>query len=171
MPASSPAPWRFQFSSTLKSIYLIRYLLFSGGAAIGVAMVQRLALHSERLGLGLLLGLAVGLVLFRGQLRPFSLPVLALGQDHLFFARKGSAVTVPWRAIQRVAEQDKVVSIQLDAPATLPDGKSGTSFELRGGDFGLGTRQLAQLLQEFQQPDRRATLPADAEVRQRLGLA
>ena len=82
-----------------------------------------------------------------------------------------AAVTIPWRAVQRVTEQDKIVAIQLDAPATLPDGKSGTSFELRGGDFGLGARQLAQLLQELQQPDRRAALPTDAEVRQHLRLA
>jgi hypothetical protein len=171
MQPSAPLPWRFQFSSTLKSIYLIRYLLFSGGAAIGLAMIQRLALHSERLGLGLLLGFALGLVLFRGQLRPFSLPVLALGQEHLFFVRKGSAIIIPWRAIQRVTEQDKVVAVQLDAPATLPDGKSGTAFELKGGDFGLNARQLAQLLQEHQQPAHRATLPTDAEVRQQLRLA
>jgi hypothetical protein len=133
-------------------------------------MVQRLALHSERLGLGLLAGLAAGLVVFRGQLRPFSLPVLALGQEHLFFVRKGSTLTLPWRSIQRIAEQDKVVVVQLAAPAALPDGRSGTSFELRGGDFGLSAPRLAQRLQELQQPEGRAALPTDAEVRKYLGL-
>jgi hypothetical protein len=164
------APWRFQFSSTLKSIYVIRYLLFSGGAAIAVAMVQRLASGSERTGLGLLAGLAVGLVLFRSQLRPLSLPVLALGQEHLFFVRKGKAIALPWPAIRAVTERGKHVAVQLAATATRPDGTAGDAFELRGSDFGLTAPQLAQLLQGYREPLARSPLPTDAELRQAMGF-
>ena len=137
MPPSPFTPWRLQFSSTLKSIYVLRYLLFSGGVAIAAALLQRALLGPQRPGLGLLVGLAVGLVVFRGQLRPFSLPVLALGQEHLFFVRKGAAVLVPWSAIRSVTEQGKAVVVQLAGPGPRPDGTVGESFQLGSRDFGL----------------------------------
>lgn len=163
-------PWRFQFSGTLKAIYVMRYAMFSGGAGIALGVAER-AVTGRTPFLGLLVGLGIGLLLFRGQLRPLTLPVLALGHRHLFFVRKGAAVRVPWVNLKAVSPRHLWVVVQLHAPGTRPDGTPGDSFELLARDFGLSAPALATLLEGYLEPGRRSGLPSDEDVEKRMGIA
>src|SRR5438046_3031184 len=114
-------PWRVSFSSTLKGIYVMRYFLFSGGTAIAGALVQRASGEPRPLA-GLAVGLAAGLFLFRGQLRPLSYPSLALGRESLFLVQKKQAVILPWNQISEVKQSPQQVSLVLAEPMKAPDG-------------------------------------------------
>jgi hypothetical protein len=164
-------PWRFQISATLKAIHVMRYAMFAGGVGIALGLALR-AVTGEAPLWGLAVGLGVGLWIFRGQLRPFRLPALALGRTHLFFVRRGAAVRVPWGNVKGVSPGDRgAVRVELREPGTRPDGTAGSSFELKARDFGLGPAALGALLQGYLQPARRSGLPADEEVAKAMGIS
>jgi hypothetical protein len=158
--AGADVPWRFQFSGTLKAIYVMRYLMFSGGAAIALAVAQRA--YNGHVGIGLALGLLVGLFLFRGQLRPFRVPAMGLGRDQLHFVHRKQDRPVEWTKVTSVSAHDRYVAVVLEG---------GGSMEILARDYGLSAQALATLLQGFLQPVRRNLLPSDAEVRRVLGAA
>jgi len=157
---TSEVPWRFQFSGTLKAIYVMRYLMFSGGAAIALAVAQRA--YDGHVGIGLLLGLPVGLFLFRGQLRPFRVPAMGLGRDRIHFVHKKQDRALEWEKVASISAHDRYVALVLEG---------GGSMEILARDYGLSSQALATLLQGFLQPVRRNLLPSDAEVRRALGAA
>lgn len=157
--AGAEVPWRFQFSGTLKAIYVMRYAMFSGGAAIALALAQRA--YDGRVGIGLVFGLLVGLFLFRGQLRPFRVPAMGLGQERLHFVHRGQERTLEWTRVTSISPHDRYVALMLEG---------GGSMELLARDYGLSAQALATLLQGFLQPVRRGLLPADAEVQRALGV-
>lgn len=166
----SPPPWRYGFSPTLKAIYVIRYLLFSGGVAVAAAMVQRAAFGAQPPTLGLLIGLAVGLVLFRSQLRPLGYPALLLSRDALYVVRRKAFVTLPWTAIRSVAQEGEEVALSLDPPLPLPEG-STARFALRPAQLSVPAPRLsAELRAVVEDPRARAQLPDDAALRQRANL-
>lgn len=158
-------PVRLRFSSTLKSIYVLRYLLFSGGLAIAGAMLERLFTRSDRAGLGLLLGLAAGLFAFRSQLRPFSLPQLVMGREHLWFIRRGRDVAIPWQLIARIEHDSRNVTLSLSRAQPLLDGATGSRLVLRGLDYGTTAPMLGDLLRRAADPDERRAFPSDDEIR------
>ena len=160
MTAEAAAPWRFQFSSTLKAIYVMRYAMFSGGAAIALALAQRA--YDGHVGIGLALGLLVGLFLFRGQLRPFRVPAMGLGRERIHLVYRGQERTVEWALVSSISPHDRYVALVLEG---------GGSMELLARDYGLSAQALATLLQGFLQPSRRDQLPPDAEVQRALGVA
>lgn len=152
-------PWRFQFSGTLKAIYVMRYLMFSGGAAIALAVAQRA--YDGHVGIGLVFGLLVGFFLFRGQLRPFRVPAMGLGRDRIHFVHRKQDKTLEWTKVTSVSAHDRYVALVLEG---------GGSMEILARDYGLSAQALATLLQGFLQPVRRNLLPPDAEVRRALGV-
>ncbi|HLL52870.1 MAG TPA: hypothetical protein VK447_04940 [Myxococcaceae bacterium] len=169
-PPPPRPPWRLRFPPTLKGIYLLRYLLFSGGVAVGAGVLQRAVTGMGRPVAGLVLGLAAGLVLFRGQLRPFSLPELALGQEHLHFVRGRSAIAVPWALVREVEARGRNVEVRLGAAARGPDGTSASAFTLRALDCGLSAVKLAELLSALREPSARKALPTETQLREALRL-
>ncbi len=163
LPSIPPA--QFGFSGTLKGIYVIRYLLFSLGTAVAGALIQRAFKWERAPILGLGLGLAAGLVLFRAQLRPLSWPSLILSESALYFRERGSGVrTVPWPSVRGIEERDGVIQIVGEEgsrdPISLEPRKLGTSKE-----------RLREALDTLvKDPSARAGLPADKRVRTFLGL-
>ena len=157
---TSEVPWRFQFSGTLKAIYVMRYLMFSGGAAIAFALAQRA--YDGRVGVGLLLGLLVGLFLFRGQLRPFRVPAMGLGREQIHFVHRKQDKALEWTKVTSISAHDRYVALVLEG---------GGSMEILARDYGLSAQALATLLQGFLQPVRRGQLPPDEEVVRALGAA
>lgn len=168
MTAGAKVPWRFQFSGTLKAIYVMRYAMFSGGAAIALALAQRA--YDGRVGIGLAFGLLVGLFLFRGQLRPFRVPAMGLGKERIHFVHRGLERTLEWSNVKSVSAHDRWVAVVLEAPAVRPDGTTGDSVEILARDYGLSAPALATVLEGFLQPVRRSALPPDAEVQRVLGV-
>jgi hypothetical protein len=157
--AGGEVPWRLQFSGTLKAIYVMRYAMFSGGAAIALGMAQRA--YDGHVGIGLALGFLVGLFLFRGQLRPFRVPAIGLGKERIHFVHRGKEKLVEWANVKSITPHDRWVALMLE---------TGDSVELLARDYGLSAQALATLLQGFLQPVRRSALPADAEVQRTLGV-
>jgi hypothetical protein len=167
----SPARWTYGASSALRGIYLLRYLLFSGGLSIAGAMVHRAALKSERPVLGLAVGLLIGLFLFRSQLRPLSWPRLVLSQNALYLVQRQRAVTLPWASISKVAVEGTRVSVQLKAPMTSPSGEVADQIQLESRMFAAGAAMLgAALSAAVENPSERGRLPDDGKVRQLLKL-
>lgn len=160
MSDGAEVPWRFQFSGTLKAIYVMRYLMFSGGVAIALAVAQRA--YDGHVGIGLVAGLLVGLFLFRGQLRPFRVPAMGLGRERIHFVHRKQDRAIEWDKVTSVSAHDRYVALVMEG---------GGSMELLARDYGLSSQALATLLQGFLQPVRRSLLPADAEVRRQLGVA
>jgi hypothetical protein len=158
--AGAAVPWRFHFSSTLKAIYVMRYAMFSGGAAIALAVAQRA--YDGHVGIGLCAGLLVGLFLFRGQLRPFRVPAMGLGRERIHFVRKKRDEPLEWSRVTSISPHDHYVALMLEG---------GGSMEILARDYGLSAQALATLLQGFLQPARRGQLPPDAEVMRVLGAA
>ena len=159
MTAGAEVPWRFQFSGTLKAIYVMRYAMFSGGAAIALALAQRA--YDGHVGIGLAFGFLVGLFLFRGQLRPFRVPAMGLGRDRIHFVHRGQDKALEWTRVTSISPHDRYVALVLEG---------GGSMELLARDYGLSAQALATLLQGFLQPVRRNLLPADAQVVRALGV-
>jgi hypothetical protein len=169
--ATAPAPWRFAFSGTLKSIYVIRWLLFSGGTAIAFAMVERLAFESERPLLGLGLGFLVGLGVFRGQLRPLRWPSLSLSQDALYLVQGKQVTTLPWSSIRAVVAEGHLVTLQLAQPLTAPSGEVIDQVKLDAKKLGTSVPLLTDALAPVV-ADRaaRSALPTDGKLRALLRL-
>ncbi|HEY8206116.1 MAG TPA: hypothetical protein VIG99_01455 [Myxococcaceae bacterium] len=153
-------PWRFQFSGTLKAIYVMRYAMFSGGAAIALAVAQRA--YDGHVGIGLIFGLLVGLFLFRGQLRPFRVPAMGLGRERIHFVHRKQDKALEWTRVTSISPHDRYVALVLEG---------GGSMELLARDYGLSAQALATLLEGYLQPVRRNLLPLDAEVVRALGVA
>ena len=138
---SATVPWRFQFSGTLKAIYVMRYAMFSGGAAIALALAQRA--YDGHVGIGLVFGLLVGLFLFRGQLRPFRVPAMGLGRERIHFVHRKQDKALEWTRVTSISPHDRYVALVLEG---------GGSMELLARDYGLSAQALATLLQGFLQP-------------------
>ncbi|MFZ5468412.1 MAG: hypothetical protein ACOZIN_03150 [Myxococcota bacterium] len=166
-----PTRWRYGFSATLKGIYLIRYLLFSGGAAIAAAMVERLLFPGHAPVAGWVLGLGVGLFVFRGQLFPLSWPTLLLSRDHLYLVRKRQAMALPWKSVRAVRHDDARVTLELGEPMRAPDGQLADQISLEAKKLGTPAGDLVLELERLlTDPKALATLPEDVRVRRDLGL-
>ena len=171
---SMPTPrWRYAFSSTLKGIYVMRYLLFSGGAAIAGAMLERAITRSDATPLtGLLAGALLGLLVFRGQFSAARGPILGLSREHLHIVRKRVATTVPWSVIDGVTLAEGLVSLKFSAPLQAPDGSFVEEIRLDARRFGVGAAPLHQELSALAtDPAMRGALPPDRDVRLSLGLS
>ncbi len=171
-PLQSPLPWHFAFSSTLKAIYLIRFLLFSGGVAIAFAIGQRIAFGNERALTGLAIGLLLGLVLFRGQLRSLRWPTLTLSQEAIYLAQGKRVLRLPWTNVRKVAATADSATLELWASAVDPDGSSLDQVVLEARKLGTTADVLATSLQSnMESVELRARLPTDARVTTLLKLA
>jgi hypothetical protein len=165
------APFAFGASSALKGIYVIRYLMFSGGTAIAGAMIDRLAFGAERGAFGLLAGLLVGLVVFRSQLKALWWPRIVLSQDALYLVQRKQAVTLPWSSIASVAHDGPRVVLQLKAPMKSPDGAAVDQIQLEAKKFASGAQGLADALRKpLDSAEERAKLPPDPAVRKTLQI-
>jgi hypothetical protein len=161
--------WRFETSGTLRGIYVIRYLLFSGGCAILGALVERTATGTDRSVAGLLIGLALGMVLFRGQLRALRWPALVLSQDALYLLRKGKAVAVvPWTAIGEVERRDGLVSLRL---VGSEEGGFREALKLEPRQHGIGAESLQKTLRMLaDNRELRSRLPSDEQLRRSAAI-
>jgi len=157
-------PWRFQDSGTLKAIYVMRYAMFSGGAAIALAVAER-AYHG-RVGPGLASGLLLGLWLFRGQLRPFRVPALGLGKEQIHLVHRGKERALEWAGVRSISVRGRRVALEVEAP-----GGAAEPVELLARDYGLSAGSLAAMLEGLRQPARRSELPPDARVRREMGVS
>jgi hypothetical protein len=165
--AGDAIAWRLAASSTLRGIYVIRYFLFSGGCAIFGALVERAVVPTNRPIAGLLLGFAIGLVIFRGQLRPLWWPWLALSQEAVFLVHKGKAAAIPWSSISDITEGNRSVSLNLARPLKSVEGEDTETIRLEPRQLGIGRDVLASTLRKFARDrDLRARLPSEEQLRQ-----
>lgn len=155
--------WRYSTSATLRGIYVIRYFLFSGGLAILGALVERAATGSDRSVAGLLIGFALGMVLFRGQLRALGWPALVLSQERLYLLRRGRAVAaIPWTSIGEVERQQRLVCIRVIG---APEDSSTRGLRLEPRQHGVGTESLEKTLRMLaSDPHLRSRLPSDEQL-------
>jgi hypothetical protein len=161
-------PLRIELSNTYRGIFVMRYLLFSGGLAIAGGVLERLARGPGHSLLGLLLGLVVGLFLFRGQLRPLRYPRLALSQDALYVLKSGSPVGVPWRDIGSIQASGDKVLLEL---TKTPPGLAEPRLQLVARELGSQPDNLASRLSRFHRDEAfRANLSDDKRTRAVLGL-
>jgi hypothetical protein len=156
--------WRFDTSGTLRGIYVIRYFLFSGGGAILGALIERAATGSDRSVAGLLIGFALGMVLFRGQLRALGWPSLVLSQEKLYLVAKGKAVAViRWSSIGEIERQHGVVCLRL---IEAVGGGSSKALRLEPRQHGVGAESLEKTLRMLAgDPALRSRLPSDEQLR------
>jgi hypothetical protein len=162
-------PWKFGISSTLKGIYVIRYLLFSGGSAIAGSMVQRIVGSKDVPVIGIVVGLIVGLLAFRGQLRPLSWPKLMLSQTTLRLIQRKRVVELPWEAISGVGQVADRIAVSLKAPMTAPNGDVVEQIQLEPLKFGASPGVLGQALEQLSQSEAlRSRLPSDEQVKSAL---
>jgi hypothetical protein len=169
VPRPDPLQWRFAVSSTLRGIYVIRYFLFSGGSAILGALIERSATGGDRPIAGLLIGFAVGLLIFLGQLRPLSWPSLAVSQEAVYLIRKGRASVIPWSAIDQIEAEDRFVSLRL-VPRAL-EGESTDAIRLEPRKFGMGSAALQETLRMLaNNRELRSRLPSDEQLRRALAI-
>ncbi|HME90992.1 MAG TPA: hypothetical protein VKE49_06185 [Myxococcaceae bacterium] len=170
MPPSPP--WRFSASSTVRGIYVLRYLLFSGGLAIAGALVERSALGVDRPLAGFAIGFAAGLVIFRGQLRALWWPTVAASRESVYLIRRNRATIIPWDSIAGVLEDSGFVALQLRSPLALPDGSPVERVRLEARKMGTSHRALLDAMQLYAQGRAsRIDLPDDAQVRQLLAMS
>jgi hypothetical protein len=155
--------WRFAVSSTLRGIYAIRYLLFSGGMAILGALIQRAFSGAERTAFGLLVGLAVGLVVFRGQLRPLRWPTLLLSQEAIYLIRGKTAAIIPWASVEEIAVSEGAVVLRV-----LPASKSAPveQIRLKARQYGTSADALEKTLRPLAAGRQlRSALPTEEQLR------
>ncbi|MGQ0507895.1 MAG: hypothetical protein ACT4TC_21545 [Myxococcaceae bacterium] len=163
--------WLYSYSSTLRSIYVLRFLLFSGGAAVAGGVIQRLATQSDRVGWGLLLGLIAGMVLFRGQLAQVRAPSLALSREALYLVQRKQAVTLPWNTVSGVSIDGPRVVVQLSKTLETPGGAPADQIQLEAKRFGAAPTTLHNALSTaLLGEEARRTLPADDRVRSLLSI-
>lgn len=164
-------PARYGVSSTLRGIYLIRYLLFSGGLASALGMLQRAALGAQPPVAGLLIGFFVGLLVFRGQLRPLRWPTLVLSQDAVYLVQRRQAVTLPWKSIRAVAADGPRVTLHLREALRSPTGETTEAIQLEARKFGVSPEKLLGALGGLlSDPLARLKLPPDQKVRASLQI-
>src|SRR6202022_2757875 len=105
---------------------------------------ERAATGSDRSVAGLLIGFALGMVLFRGQLRALGWPALVLSQERLYLIVKGKAVAViPWSSIGEVERQHGLVCLRL---VEAVEGGSTQALRLGPGQNGGGAKTLEKTL-------------------------
>jgi hypothetical protein len=150
---------------TMRGIYVIRFLLFSGAVAIATAVVQRGLTGSERPLLGLGVGFLAGLFVFRGQLRAARGPKLFLSQTALYLVQRKRAVVLPWTAIEGAPVQDGRVTVRLREPMLGPDKLPTQAIKLNAHKLGAGTDDLSKALDGFaREAQSREKLPPDAAI-------
>ncbi len=171
---TSPAPgprWLYGYSGTLRGIYVLRYLLFAGGTAVLFGVAQRLITGWNASGVGLVVGLGLGLVIFRGQLRPLRAPSLALSQDAVYLVQRKQAVTLPWKTLKGISLSGERVVLQLTQPLTAPTGEVADEIQLMPRTFGSHPEPLKDALERLLRDDAlRRGLPADQKVRTLLAI-
>lgn len=154
-------------SGTLRGIYLIRYLLFSGGAAIALALVERWAVVGQRPWHGLVVGFGLGLVLFRSQVSRARAPTLLLSRSALSLVGKGKSVHIPWGLVEQCSVAKARLNLKLSAPLSKQSGSS-TTLSLDPRDFGTSSQLLTEELAALAaDPAQRARLPSDEELASR----
>lgn len=155
--------WRFAVSSTLRGIYAIRYLLFSGGMAILGALIQRALSGAERSGVGLLLGWAVGLVVFRGQLRPLQWPTLLLTQEAIWLIRRKAAAIIPWGSVEEIVASEGAVILRVRRGSESPPGER---IRLEARQYGTAADALEKTLRQLSANRQlRSALPTEEQLR------
>lgn len=148
--------WRFGASSTLRGIYVIRYFLFAGGLAILGALIQRSASGEGHSVLGLLLGLAAGLFVFRGQLSALRWPELLLTQEGVYLVNRKKPAGLPWEAIDEVAHRNGTIAIRMRGSPTNPPAE----IELQARQYGTSSEVLAKAISQLAaEPQLRSVLP------------
>ena len=156
--------WRFAVSSTLRGIYAIRYLLFSGGMAILGALIQRALSGAERTGVGLLVGLAVGLVVFRGQLQPLRWPALLLTQEAIFLVGRRTVAIIPWASVAEIGTSPGAVVLGLRRAAE--SAPVVERFRLEARKYGTGADALEKMLRQLTADGQlRSSLPTEEQLR------
>jgi hypothetical protein len=169
--SASPPRWHYAYSGTLRSIYVMRYLLFSGGVAVLFGVLERQLTGWDRSGLGLLVGLALGLVLFRGQLRPLRAPQLALSQDAVYLVERKQAVTLPWHTVRAISVSGHRVILELTQPLRAPTGELADQIQLEPRTFGSAPAALKDALtRALNDEAQRRLLPSDQRVRSLLSI-
>ncbi len=160
--------WYFSHSGTLRSIYVLRYFLFAGGAGVAGALLQLRATKVERPVLGLLGGLAVGLVLFLGQIRNAFAPRLALSRGALYLLKYRRSSRLPWEHVREVVREGNRVVLRLSVP-TWNGRDPGSEIQLVPRQLGTGAAELFESLQGFAlEPSSRQMLPTDEDLRSRI---
>lgn len=155
--------WRFAVSSTLRGIYAIRYLLFSGGMAILGALIQRALSGAERTGAGLLVGLAVGLVVFRGQLQPLRWPTLLLTQEAIFLIGRRTTAIIPWASVEEIGTSQGAVVLRLRRAS---ESAPAERIRLEARKYGTGADALEKTLRQLAADGRlRSSLPTEEQLR------
>jgi len=155
--------WRFAVSSTLRGIYAIRYLLFSGGMAILGALIQRALSGAERSAAGLLVGLAVGLVVFRGQLRPLRWPTLLLTQEAIYLVRRKRAAIIPWASVDEIAASEGAVVLRVLRASESPPVER---IYLEARQYGTAAAELQKRLRQLAADKQlRSALPTEDQLR------
>jgi hypothetical protein len=167
MLAPTPSA-HFGLSSTVRGIYAIRYLLFSGGSAIAFAMLERVLTRSQHAGAGLFIGFMSGLFIFRSQMRRVFSPRLLLGQTALYLARRRRVSAIPWSALKEIRTEGTQISLALSVPMLSPQGFPTEEVRLQPRIFGTTLQELQRSLSFFLDPLNRQKLPDDAHVRDRL---
>ncbi len=116
-------------------------------------------------------GFLVGLVLFRGQLRPLRWPRLALSQSTLYVLSRRSAVQLPRQAIRSIGADDRTVTLNLSTPMQAPDGAVADQVHLIPQTLTIARDALQSTLSAWlNDGDFRSRLPSDAEVQARLKM-
>jgi hypothetical protein len=156
----------------MRGIYVMRFLLFSGGLGIALAMVERGLAHSDRPIAGFLAGTLAGMVVFRGQLRAARGPALLLSRRAVYFVQRRRAVIVPWQAIQGAPVEHGLVMLRLRETMAGPDGGPTEAIALNARRLGAATSELASALDALAKEEAsRERLPPDEQVQALLGAA
>ena len=171
MAAPSPTPdrWYYSHSSTLRSIYVLRYLLFAGGVAVAGGLLQRSLGSTGKPTLGLLVGLVVGMVVFIGQLRHAFAPRLALSREALYLVKRGQISKLPWKSVREVSRAGNCILLHLTEPISWESAKAVRDIRLNPRRLGTTAAKLHSSLRVLAtDAGFREKLPSDAELRRRL---
>ena len=161
--------WYYSHSSTLRSIYVLRYLLFAGGVAVAGALVQRALVSSGKPTLGLLVGLMVGMVVFVSQLRHAFAPRLALSRDALYLMKRRQISRLPWNSVREVSREGSSILLRLSEPISWESAKAVSEIRLNPKRLGSTAAQLHSNLRALAADARlREKLPTDAKLRARF---
>lgn len=168
-PSITTHRWHYSHSSTLRSIYVLRYLLFAGGVAVAGALVQRSLVSTQKPALGLLVGLMVGMVVFVGQLRHAFAPRLVLSQEALYLVKRGRISRLPWKSVREVGREGNCILLRLSEPLSWESAKAVPDIRLNAGRLGSTAARLYSNLRALAGDARlREKLPSDAELRGRF---
>lgn len=164
-PSPAKAPWRLGPTTSDRSRALLRYTLSAVAVGLGAAFLQRR--FEGGLVAGFVLGVALGLFLFRHELSRAFAPTLALGQQSAFLVIGHRSEPARWDRIDQVlVKGDRLIVDYADATG------AARRWELPERVLALPAPALAAILTvRVRDPAGRQNLPTDDEVRQRLKLA